>query len=196
MTFAREHGIFIAQDAAYSETYFGARPPSILQVAGAREVAVEFHSLSKTFSMAGWRLGFAVGNAEVLSALAAVKSNVDSGQFAAVQHAGVEAMRGIERVEIQAQRDIYRERRDAFCEGLRTAGFDVDVPAATFYVWFACPPGYDSMSFAAKVLDEADVVLIPGVGFGPAGEGYVRAALTVNLERVQEAARRLAALRL
>ncbi len=196
VAFAREYGILIAQDAAYSETYFDARPPSIMQVPGAKEIAVEFHSLSKTFSMTGWRIAFAVGNADILAALAAVKSNVDSGQFAAIQLAAVEAMRGIDRIEVRAQLDIYRERRDVFCAGLRALGYDIDTPPATFYAWLPCPRGCDSMTFATKVLEEASVVLIPGVGFGAAGEGYVRAALTRDVSRIREAVERIGRLKL
>jgi LL-diaminopimelate aminotransferase len=190
--FAREHDIFIAQDAAYSELYFDDPPASILQVAGAKEVAVEFHSFSKTFSMTGWRIGFVVGNAAMLRALAKVKNNVDSGTFGAVQLAGVEAIRNPDHPEVIRLREMYRCRRDAFCTGLRRCGFEVVVPRATFYVWCRCPPGYDSMRTAAKLLDEAGVVLVPGVGFGRGGEKYVRAAMTVPVERIEEAVERIA----
>ena len=192
--FARRHDILIAQDAAYSEMYFDAadRPPSILQVPGAMDVAVEFHSLSKTFNMTGWRIGFAIGNRTALASLAKVKNNIDSGVFGAVQRAGIAALRGIGRPEIAAQIDTYRRRRDVLVAGLREVGWSVAVPQATFYVWASCPGGLDSMSVASRILDEADVVVIPGLGFGRCGEGYVRFALTVDESRTREAARRLA----
>ena len=193
VAFARDHDLLIAQDAAYSELYFSDPPPSILQIDGAKDVAVEFHSFSKTFNMTGWRLAFAVGNSEVLSALAKVKSNLDSGVFQAVQLAGIAALSGIDRPEIKDQMAMYRRRRDILVSGLREAGWPVTVPDATFYVWAKCP-GVDSMTVAARALDEADVVVVPGPGFGPAGEGYVRFALTVTEERTREAVERLAKL--
>ena len=196
VTFAREFNILIAQDAAYSELYFEGRPPSILQVPGAKEVAVEFHSFSKTFSMAGWRIGFAAGNAEMLRALAQVKSHVDSGTFEAVQQAGLEAIRHMDHPEVGRIREVYRRRRDAFCAGMGRCGFELATPRATFYVWCKCPPGYDSMGLAGRLLDEAGVVLIPGAGFGQAGEGYVRAALTVPQGRIEEAVERIGRLNL
>lgn len=195
VAFARENDIVIAQDMAYSEVYYGKPPMSILQVPGAKDVAVEFHSLSKTFNMTGWRLAFVVGSAEVVAALAKVKSNVDSGQFNAVQWAGVEAYRNVDHVEVRAMQDVYRERRDILVEGLRKIGIRVRSPDATFYVWASCPEGLDSMSFAARLLEEVSVVVIPGIGFGRCAEGYFRAALTMDTDRIREAVRRLAALR-
>ncbi len=189
--FAREHGILIAQDAAYSEVYFDDPPMSILQVDRAKDVCVEFHSLSKTFNMTGWRVGFAVGNAGALAALARVKSHLDSGVFDAVQSAAIEAMKGVDRTEVGTQRDIYRRRRDLVVSGLRAAGWSVAAPSATFFVWAKCPAGVDSMTAASRLLDQADVVLVPGVGFGPSGEGYVRIALTVTEERTREAIERI-----
>ena len=194
VAFAREYGILIAQDAAYSEVYFGEPPPSILQVDGAKEVAIEFHSLSKTFNMTGWRMAFAVGNPDALAALAKVKSNLDSGVWQVVQHAGMTAIDGIQRAEVREQVAIYRRRRDILVEGLERAGWSVTSPEATIYVWAACPRGADSMSVANRLLDEADVVAIPGAGFGATGEGFVRFALTVPEERTAEAARRMAEL--
>jgi len=191
VAWARRHEVIVAADAAYNETYYDTAPPSVFQVDGAKDVAVEFHSLSKTFNMTGWRIGWVAGNADVVAALAAVKGNVDSGQFNAVQWAGVAAIEGIDREEVRAQRETYRRRRDALCEGLAGLGFDVTLPEATFYVWAACPDGVDSMTFAKRCLLEADVVFIPGVGFGEPGEGYFRAALTVSAERIVEAVQRL-----
>ena len=199
VAFARKHNFLIAQDAAYSEVFFDSAhpPPSILQVEGAKGVAVEFHSLSKTFNMTGWRLGFAVGNAEALAALAKVKNNMDSGVFGAVQEAGVEALGGICRAELVAHigpDGTYRRRRDVLVAGLREAGWSVAAPQATFYVWAKCPGGLDSMTVASRILDKADVVVIPGVGFGQCGEGYVRFALTVDETRTREAVSRIARL--
>lgn len=191
VAFARKHEILIVQDAAYSEVYFNEPPPSILQVKGATDVAVEFHSLSKTFNMTGWRIGFAAGNAEVLGLLAKVKSNVDSGQFMAVQHAAVEAISHTDHVEVRAMLDVYRERRDTLCSGLRDFGFDVNTPNATFFVWVKCPDGHDSMSVVSKFLEEAAVVVIPGVGFGKPGDNYFRLALTVKVDRIKEALERI-----
>jgi LL-diaminopimelate aminotransferase len=195
--FARRHDILIAHDAAYVEMHLAepgaerdaptARPRSILELPAARDVAVELHSLSKTFNMTGWRLGFAIGNADALASLAAIKSNVDSGQFNAIQQAGIEALAQSAHPDVKACLDIYRERRDLVVAELRDLAISVRAPAATFYVWARCPRGYTSMEFAAKLLDEAAVVVIPGVGFGAAGEGYFRMALTVRSERIREA---------
>lgn len=191
--FAREHHILIAQDAAYSEVYFDAasRPPSILQVAGAKDIAVEFHSFSKTFNMTGWRVGFAVGNADALAALAKVKNNIDSGVFTAIQAATIRAMQDTEGVHLASQLDVYRRRRDILVAGLRAADWQVQSPDATFYVWTRCPRDFDSMKVASRLLDEADIVAIPGVGFGAGGEGYVRFALTVPESRTAQAVTRL-----
>ena len=194
VAFARDHDILIVQDAAYCELHFGQAPPSILQVAGAKEVCVEMHSLSKTFNMTGWRIGFAVGNADALAALGKVKNNMDSGVFGAIQEAGIEALEHLDHVEVRALLDVYRQRRDIVVGGLREAGWKVDEPVATFYVWAKCPAGLNSMTVVARMLDEADVVVIPGVGFGSSGDGYVRFALTVPKDRAVEAIRRIAAL--
>lgn len=189
--FAREHGLLIAQDAAYSEmTYEGYAAPSILQIEGAKEVAVEFHSLSKTFNMTGWRIGFAVGNREALRLLAKVKSNIDSGIFQAVQLAGRRALEeGKEALRRSLQ--IYERRRDLFVSGLNRIGWKVSPPQATFYVWIPVPPGYTSQELAVKLLNEACMVLTPGNGFGPNGEGYIRASLTLPEERLGQALNRI-----
>lgn len=198
--FASEHRILIASDAAYSEVFFDADqpPPSILQVPGAKDVAIEFHSLSKTFNMTGWRVGFAVGNAEALAALAKVKNNVDSGVFGVVQEAAVAGLRRITSAEVQGHigpGGLYCRRRDVLVDGLRSAGWSVAKPQATFYVWARCPRGFDSMAVANRLLAEADVVTIPGVGFGRSGEGYVRFALTVGESRTAQAVERIARLK-
>ena len=183
---AKKHNIIIASDAAYCETYFADPPMSMLEIAGAKDVTIEFHSLSKTFNMTGWRLGFAAGNAQAVTALAMVKGNMDSGQFNAVQWAGVEALANWDHPEVQAIRDMYRQRRDILVDGLSQLGWQVEKPQATFYVWINCPQGISSMALVEKLLDEADVLTIPGIGFGSAGEGYIRAALTVDAQRMHE----------
>ncbi|MDD4888728.1 MAG: LL-diaminopimelate aminotransferase [Phycisphaerae bacterium] len=192
VAFAKRHDILICQDAAYSEMWYETPPPSIFQVPGAMDVAVEMHSLSKTFNMTGWRLGFAVGNEAVIAALAQVKSNMDSGQFNAIQQAGLAAIAGADRPEVAGLRDMYRQRRDALVDGLTKLGWKVDRPAATFYVWIRCPEGVDSMTTTRRLLAEANVVTIPGVGLGKPGQGYIRAALTVATERIAEAVERIA----
>jgi LL-diaminopimelate aminotransferase len=190
--FARKHDVIVVQDAAYSEVYFDTRPPSLLEIAGAMDVAVEIHSLSKTFNMTGWRIGFAAGNADVLAALAAVKANVDSGQFNAIQAAAARALAQADHVEVKAVLDIYRERRDVLVPGLAEAGFAVTSPEATFYVWARCPKGLSSMEVAGRLLDEADVNMVPGLGFGEPGRDYIRAALTAPVDRMREALDRIA----
>lgn len=195
---ARRHDFVICSDAAYTETYFDDRdrPHSILEVPGAKDVAIEMHSLSKTFNMTGWRIGFAVGHPGVLEALAKIKGNVDSGAFTAVQDAAITALTGINRPDIVRIREMYRARRDALVPHLREIGFGIDPPRATFYVWARCPRGHeDSMRCATKILEEAAVVAIPGVGFGKHGEGFVRFALTVEVDRIREATGRLAELK-
>lgn len=189
VVFAREYGIIVAHDAAYSELYFGRPTESFLSVEGAKDVGVEFHSLSKTFRMTGWRIGFVVGNAEVLAGLGRVKTNVDSGVFTAIQRTAIWALEG-DRGEVEAWRHELRRRRDLMVQGLRDLGFKVYPPQATFYLWFRVPEGYTSASFAEKLL-EVGVVVTPGIGFGQYGEGYVRMALTVGQERLREALDRL-----
>jgi LL-diaminopimelate aminotransferase len=192
VAFAAEHDILIASDLAYSETYFEEPPHSILEVPGAMERAIEFHSLSKTFNMTGWRIGFAAGNADIIAALAQVKGNCDSGQFNAIQWAGKEAMDHYDHPQVREMTHIYRERRDALCEGLSAAGIAIPRPAASFFVWGRCPAGYTSMQFASRVLEEAAVVIVPGGGFGPESDGYFRAALTVEVDRIKQAVDRIA----
>ena len=158
---------------------------------GAKDVAVELHSCSKTFNMTGWRLGFVAGNSDVVAALARVKANLDSGPFGAVQEAGAAAYDGIERNEIRDQIAAYRRRRDVLCDGLRKLGFQLETPRATFYIWTRVPGGLDSMSAVSRILDEAAVVCVPGTGFGSGGEGYVRFALTVDVARIRTVVARL-----
>ncbi len=196
VAFAREHGIIVCHDAMYSELRFDAyRPPSFLETPGAVEVGVEFHSLSKTYSMTGWRIGFCVGNAAALAGLGKVKTNVDSGVFQAVQEAGIAALTGPQELSEQYRR-TYQERRDVVVAGLRALGWEVDVPKAAFFVWAPVPGGLDSRAFAARLLEEVGCVVTPGVGFGPSGEGFYRIALTIDAKRLHEAMDRLKGLRL
>lgn len=189
--FARKYHVVVCHDAAYSEMAFdGYRPLSFLEIPGAREVGIEFHSLSKTYNMTGWRLGFAVGNAQILDALGQVKSNIDSGVFNAVQWAGIAALDGDQEC-VSRMRTIYQERRDILIAGLRKVGLEPETPKATFYIWCPVPKGYTSKDFTSLLLREAGIVTTPGSGFGEPGEGYVRMALTVSRERIEEALERI-----
>ena len=188
---AKQYNIIICHDAAYSEVAFdGYRPHSFLEVDGAREVAIEFHSLSKTYNMTGWRIGFAVGNKEIVGGLGKIKTNIDSGIFQAVQWAGVEALADDPSVA-DVMKGVYQERRDVLVSGLKSAGLDFDAPKATFYVWVCVPKGYTSSSFTIHLLENAGIVTTPGSGFGEEGEGYIRFALTVEKARLQEAGERI-----
>ena len=193
MEFCRAHHLILAYDAAYSEIYFDSPPGSALQLPGAREVTIEFHSLSKTFNMTGWRIGFAAGNPELIAGLRKVKTNIDSGTFQAVQEAGITALNSRQEFTGEIRR-IYRERRDILAQALKRVGLVFEVPAATFYLWARVPSGRDSAAYATLLLEQAGVVATPGVGFGPAGEGYIRFALTKDQARIAEAARRIASL--
>jgi LL-diaminopimelate aminotransferase len=188
--FAKKHDLLICSDLAYSELYFEEKTHSALEVAGAKDVAIEMHSLSKTYNMTGWRIGFALGNKNALAALARLKSNMDSGIFGAVQDAAIVALRD-ESDFVQKQVELYRRRRDALVAGLASLGLKVDRPPATFYAWIQVPEGYTSEQFCTRLLDEADIVLTPGNGFGRPGEGFARAALTVSEERIKEAVARI-----
>jgi LL-diaminopimelate aminotransferase len=191
VAFAEDHGVIVCHDAAYSEmAYDGFRPMSFLEVPGARSVGIEFHSLSKTYNMTGWRIGFAVGCADVISGLGRVKSNIDSGAFQAIQIAGIAALEGDQGC-VEDMRRTYGRRRDILVDGLRSIGFSVERPRATFYVWIEVPKGYTSAGLTSRLLTEAGVVTTPGNGFGAAGEGYVRMALTVTRERILEAVERI-----
>jgi len=192
--FARRYDILVCHDVAYSEiTYDGYRPTSFLEAAGAKEVGIEFNSLSKPFNMTGWRVGYAVGNAEALEVLSRYKTNVDSGLFQAIQYTGVEAFTNPKREEfLETMKNLYQERRDVVVEGLKNLGWEVDVPKATFYIWAPLPDGYtDSRQFISNILNKTGVVLTPGIGFGKFGEGYYRIALTVGKERLREALERI-----
>jgi LL-diaminopimelate aminotransferase len=188
--FAQDNDIVVCHDAAYMElTYDGYVAPSFLSVPGAMDVGIEINSLSKAFNMTGWRIGFAVGNAEIIAGLKKVKSNLDSGAFQAVQEAGIAAMTGPQD-SVNALRKLYVARRDALVDGLRNIGWSVEKPKATFYVWAPVPDGSPSLEFSLKLLD-AGIVATPGIGFGEHGEGYIRFALTVPVSTIKEAVRRL-----
>ncbi len=189
LEFAEKYDLIVAQDMAYSEiVYDGYRAVSILDVDKEKRRSVEFHSLSKTYNMTGWRIGWVCGNREVISALAKFKSNIDSGIFQAIQIAGITALRDGDE-HIRNMQAMYKLRRDVLVDGLRLIGFDVDPPKATFYVWMRV--GGSSIDFAKRALEEASIVCTPGVGFGKYGEGYVRFALTLGPERLKEAVERL-----
>lgn len=193
--FAENHNIIVCHDNAYSEVYYeGKKTSSFLEVDGAKEVGIEFHSLSKTYNMTGWRIGFAVGNAALIDGLGKIKTNVDSGVFQAVQEAGIAALSGDQRV-VEEMRRICQERRDILIRGLHSIGLPCTPPQATFYVWAEVRKGYSSATFTSKILDDTGVVVTPGNGFGAAGEGYIRFSLTVDTERLREAVARLQKLR-
>ncbi|MDW8164933.1 MAG: LL-diaminopimelate aminotransferase [Elusimicrobiota bacterium] len=194
--FAKEYNIIVAHDCAYSEIYFkddklddSIPPISFLSIKGAKDVGIEFHSLSKTYNMTGWRVGFVCGNKDIIFGLSKVKDNYDSGVFSAIQYAAIAALEGPQDC-IENVRQIYKERRDILFNGLRKLGLDVFLPKATFYLWCKVPKKETSLSFAEKLLN-VGVVVTPGVGMGKSGEGYVRFALTVPKERIQEALERI-----
>lgn len=189
--FASRNSILVCHDAAYSEIYYdGIRPPSFLQIDGAKDIGIEFHSLSKTYNMTGWRIGFAVGHKDVISALGKVKSNLDSGVFQAIQEAGIEALSSDDTI-IDNTRRRYQKRRDILVSGLNKAGLEAEIPQATFYLWVSVPQGFTSTGFAMHLLDKCGIVATPGNGFGEAGEGYIRFTLTVREERLKEAVERI-----
>jgi len=189
--FARENGIIVCHDAAYTEIYYGSYvPPSFLQLPGSKKVGIEFHSLSKTFNMTGWRIGFAAGNRELVRGLGKIKTNIDSGVFTAIQKAGIAALKKGDG-SVKKLRNIYRKRRDILVKGLEEGGFSPILPRASFYVWMPVPEGMTSSGFASALLEDAGVVCTPGVGFGSSGEGYVRFSLTVDEKRLKEAAERI-----
>ena len=193
LAFARDYDILICHDAPYTEMYYdGKAAPSFLQAAGAKDQAIEFHSLSKTYNMTGWRLGWAAGNAQAIEVLGRFKSNVDSGVFQAIQYAGIAALAGPQDCT-EEMRSIYQERRDTAIAGFKRMGWTVQPPAASFYFWAPVPDGYSSAGFAEAVLEKCGVIITPGNGYGEHGEGYFRIALTVPKERIAEAFDRMAA---
>jgi len=191
VAFARKHNLILVHDFAYAELYFeGKKPVSCLSVPKAKEVCIEFHSLSKTFGMAGWRLGFAVGNRQIVETLRTIKTNIDYGPFKAIVRAAVTALKS-ENGYLDRMRATYQKRRDLMVDGLNSLGWKLKKPLATFYLWVPVPPGFNSMSFVDHLIKETGVVVSPGVGFGDLGEGYVRLALVDSDQNIQEAVSRL-----
>ncbi len=192
--FCREHGIWILSDLAYAEVYFdGNPPPSILEVPGAKDVAIEFTSMSKTYSMAGWRIGFAAGNKRLIHALTRIKSYLDYGAFTPIQAAAVAALNGPQDC-VEEIRTLYRDRRDVLIKGLAEAGWDVPSPAATMFAWAPLPEQFKhlgSVEFSKLLLREAKVAVSPGIGFGEYGDGHVRIALVENRQRIRQAVRNI-----
>jgi len=189
--YARRYEVVLAHDNAYSEiTYDGYTAPSLLEVSGAREVAVEFHSLSKTYNMTGWRIGFAVGGEDIIAPFAKVKENVDSGVFNAVQLAAVAALEGPQDC-VGDNCAVYQRRRDILLAALRSIGWQVTTPRATLYIWMKVPTGYDSQSFTGELLEKAAIVVAPGSAYGSYGEGYIRFSLTIPDERLLEGVDRI-----
>ncbi len=192
VTFARQHHILLVHDAAYARITFDGKPaPSLLAAPGAKEVAVEFNTLSKSHNMAGWRSGVLAGNAQVIKTLFTLKTNADSGHFRPILDATIAALTG-DQTWVEARNQVYRRRRDILVQGLRNLGFPVQTPQASLYVWCPVPQGHDSLSFSTALLDQAGLSLTPGTVFGPGGEGFVRISITAPEARLQEAVQRLA----
>ncbi|OCQ92883.1 LL-diaminopimelate aminotransferase [Nostoc sp. MBR 210] len=189
--FCKQYNILLCHDNAYSEmAYNGYKPPSVLQVPGAKDIAIEFHSLSKSYNMTGWRVGFVVGNALGIQGLRQVKTNVDSGVFKAIQTAAIAAYNTSE-AELQTLMSVYQNRRDTIVKGLQSLGWPIQPPKATLYVWVPVPAGYTSAEFVNLLLDKCGIMVAPGSGYGASGEGFFRIALTIPEERMQEAIERM-----
>ena len=192
--FAKRNDIAVAHDACYTEVaYDGYRPPSFLQAPGAMDVGIEFHSLSKSYNMTGWRIGMAVGNAELIRGLMVVKSNLDSGVPQAIQHMGIEALKTDQQFTDE-RNAIYQRRRDRVVQALRGIGLQMETPRASLYVWARVPEGYTSAQFTEILLEEKDVVVSPGPGYGEHGEGYIRLSLTISDEELEKGLERIASL--
>ena len=197
VAFAKKYDVAVCHDACYSEvTFDGYDAPSFLQTPGARDVGIEFHSLSKTYNMTGWRIGMAVGNSALIDALVRVKSNLDSGIPQAVQYMGIEALENTTQEWHTANNEVYRRRRDRVVDTLTTIGLKVNRPKSGFYIWARCPEGWTSAQVATELLDQHAVVVTPGRGYGEAGEGYIRLSLTTPDDRLEEGLRRLQGWRL
>lgn len=189
--FCKKYDILLCSDMAYSEmTYDGYKAPSVLEVEGAKDVAIEFYSHSKSYNMTGWRVGFVCGNATAIKALGTIKNNIDSGTFKAIQQAATAAFT-IDQSYIDKLNKMYQERRDAMEEGLRELGWDIKPTKATFYIWIPTPAGMTSEEFATLMLEKAHVVVPPGIGYGKCGEGYIRIALTKDVETIKKALQRM-----
>ncbi len=190
IAWAKKHNILICNDLAYSEVYYdGEKPRSILEFPGAMDIAIEFHSLSKTFNMTGWRVGMVVGNEEAVQTLGKIKTNMDSGVFKAIQETAAYALLNGDEF-IASQNKIYQERRDIIVNGLRECGWDIQAPKATFYIWLPVPEGKKSQDFTIELLEKTGVLVVPGTGYGPNGEGYFRISITTSNDRLEEAIKR------
>lgn len=193
--FSQKHRLAVCHDAPYTEVYFnGYKPPSFMQAPGAKEVGVEFHSLSKTYHMTGWRIGMAVGNANIINALFRIKSNLDSGIPQAIQQSAIEALRGSQDHIIE-HNAILQRRRDKLVAVLGKIGIEARTPKATFYIWARVPKGYTSIDFTKKLIDEIGIAVTPGIGYGKEGDGYIRFSLTLTDSRLEEGINRLLAWR-
>jgi len=191
VAFAQKYNIIVCHDAAYSEmTYDGYQAPSLLQAEGAKQIGIEFHSLSKTYNMTGWRIGFAVGNPQIIAGLGKVKTNIDSGIFQAIQIAGIEALTADQEC-VRQMRKIYQERRDLLYQGLQSLGLKITKPLATFYLWIHVPEGFSSETLTRRLLQEAGIICTPGTGFGEYGKGFIRMALTISKEKILEVVERM-----
>jgi LL-diaminopimelate aminotransferase len=191
VAYCKHYDILLCHDHAYSEmAYDGYKPPSVLQVPGAKDVAIEFHSLSKSYNMTGWRVGFVVGSAHGIKGLGQVKTNVDSGVFKAIQRAAIAAYSTSEE-ELQAVMSVYQNRRNIIVKGLQSLGWPIEPPKATLYVWAPVPQGYSSAEFVSLLLEKCGIIVPPGNGYGAAGEGFFRIALTVADQRMHEAIQRM-----
>jgi LL-diaminopimelate aminotransferase len=190
VAFCKKNDLLLCSDLAYSEVSFdGYRAMSVLEVPGAKDVAIEFHSLSKTYNMTGWRIGMAVGSSYAVSALSIIKTNVDSGIFKAIQAAGVEALNGPQK-NIDDMNNIYAERRNILVEGFNSLGWDIEYPKATFYIWAPVPKSFTSQGFVTHLLEKTAVLAVPGSGYGKYGEGYIRLSITADKEKLKEAVAR------
>lgn len=191
ITFGKKNNIAIIHDAAYDlVTFDGYTSPSVLQVPHAKEVAVEFGSLSKSFNMTGWRIGYVVGNKEIIKALHTYKSNIDTSQFLAIQKAAAHALTS-DLADVRKHSDIFKKRMERMYQGLTEAGFKVEKPRGSIFIWPKIPPGLTSAEFAERLLEEAGIIVTPGTAFGPSGEGYIRISLSVQLERIDEVIKRI-----
>lgn len=196
LSLAEKYDFLLCHDAAYSEvTYDGYKARSILEFDTEKRYSIEFHSLSKTYCMTGWRIGFAVGNRDAVQNLGKLKTNIDSGAFDAIQVAAIEALAS-DQESVAAMRDIFQKRRDIIVEGLASVGISVPKPLATFYIWARVPQGYTSADFAEKLIEEKGIVVTPGSGFGDEGEGYFRISITTGEDRIREAVERMRTLKL
>lgn len=191
VAFCKKYDILLCSDMAYSEmTYDGYKAPSVLQVEGAKDVTLEFYSHSKSYNMTGWRVGFVAGNADAIKALGTIKNNIDSGTFKAIQQAASAAF-SVEQSYIDKLNGMYQERRDVMVKGLQELGWDIKPTKATFYIWIPTPNGMSSEEFATLMLEKANVVVPPGIGYGKCGEGYIRIALTKDVETLKKALQRM-----